>query len=487
MTLSISYKHDSYNRTYAQLFQLIRFKRMEILTIGLLQILTLLLLTPFSVYADGTPECNDGSGISSSECGTNAVATNTNATAVGRDAAASGRSATAIGAFVIANNSGSTAVGWSSAATSVATTAFGQNAHAVGGSSTALGASARASDVGSIAVGTRASAHSLGAVSVGIRAGSIVTDSPNAIAIGNRANVMPASPGAIAIGGDSSDIDFHGANAQGKQAIAIGEDAQATADGAIAIGAKVVADTAHTMQVGVPIRIEGSDGSSQLRVTEKSNGASVRTLMNLICETCTPSFRFNRKFPNNQTWFFRMLQNGDFSMDDPLTLGKEAEFRSGGDLIIGGTLFHTSSRELKTDINELQSEDVLSKLEQLPISEWSYKKDKGNVKHIGPMAEDFHALFKLGVDNKRISSIDTSGVALAAIKALKQENDITQLALARKDKEIAHLQSRNQSLLSRLEKVESQLAKLDEFKRVLSEMVVVNQLDRNIASVFERD
>jgi len=44
------------------------------------------------------------------------------------------------------------------------------------------------------------------------------------------------------------------------------------------------------------------------------------------------------------------------------------------------------------------------------------------VRHVGPMAQDFYAAFKVGEDDKHITSIDEDGVALAAIKALHAEN-----------------------------------------------------------------
>lgn len=51
------------------------------------------------------------------------------------------------------------------------------------------------------------------------------------------------------------------------------------------------------------------------------------------------------------------------------------------------------------------------------------------------MAVVFHAVFKVGVDNRSISSLDISGVALAAIKALKHQNDHFII----RDKELAQL------------------------------------------------
>ena len=55
----------------------------------------------------------------------------------------------------------------------------------------------------------------------------------------------------------------------------------------------------------------------------------------------------------------------------------------------------------------------------MDITRWKYKGT--DEYHIGPMAQDFYALFNVGVDDKRISSIDPSGVALVAIKALNDK------------------------------------------------------------------
>jgi hypothetical protein len=60
--------------------------------------------------------------------------------------------------------------------------------------------------------------------------------------------------------------------------------------------------------------------------------------------------------------------------------------------------------------------DVLEKVQSLPITEWQYKVDSRGQRHLGPMAQDFHAAFGLnGADDKHIATVDEEGVALAAI------------------------------------------------------------------------
>ena len=101
------------------------------------------------------------------------------------------------------------------------------------------------------------------------------------------------------------------------------------------------------------------------------------------------------------------------------------EFNSGvttARLTIGGVWTNASDRNLKTNITPLDGKDVLQRIMQLPVNRWSYKKEGNSITHIGPMAQDFYALFKTGADDKTISSIDPAGVALAGIQQLAKEN-----------------------------------------------------------------
>jgi len=88
---------------------------------------------------------------------------------------------------------------------------------------------------------------------------------------------------------------------------------------------------------------------------------------------------------------------------------------------------------------------VLAKVAALPISEWSYNSERG-VRHVGPMAQDFYAAFRVGEDDRHITSIDEDGVALAAIKALHAENVSLQAGRASMHAEIASLQTGSISL-----------------------------------------
>jgi hypothetical protein len=91
-----------------------------------------------------------------------------------------------------------------------------------------------------------------------------------------------------------------------------------------------------------------------------------------------------------------------------------------------GTWSSLSDRNAKTAIAPLDDASILAKVASLPVSAWSYRSERG-VRHVGPMAQDFYAAFGVGEDDRHITSIDEDGIALAAIKALHEEN--RQLAL----------------------------------------------------------
>src|SRR5205823_13030533 len=85
----------------------------------------------------------------------------------------------------------------------------------------------------------------------------------------------------------------------------------------------------------------------------------------------------------------------------------------------------------KDNVEPVNAQDVLARQAHLPRSRWNYKHAPGQP-HIGPMAQDFQAAFALGSDDKRISTVDEGGVALAAIQGLNQkleqkETEITEL------------------------------------------------------------
>jgi hypothetical protein len=123
-----------------------------------------------------------------------------------------------------------------------------------------------------------------------------------------------------------------------------------------------------------------------------------------------------------------------------------ASIANDGTIISKGVTL-TSDRNAKENFAPLDGKTVLAKVISLPMTEWNYKDDAVDTKHIGPMAQDFHSAFDLnGADDKHISVIDEGGVALAAIQGLNQKVEEQHVELNRKETEIAELKKRLDAL-----------------------------------------
>jgi hypothetical protein len=121
------------------------------------------------------------------------------------------------------------------------------------------------------------------------------------------------------------------------------------------------------------------------------------------------------------------------------TSAHTATYLSGNVYTTGGTIYPPSDVNLKTDFEQVDAATILDHVGALPVQTWRYKTDPVNLRHIGPTAQDFAAAFAVGVDDKHIATVDADGVALAAIKALKAENDALKARLERIEKLLSNI------------------------------------------------
>ncbi len=106
-----------------------------------------------------------------------------------------------------------------------------------------------------------------------------------------------------------------------------------------------------------------------------------------------------------------------------------------------GTWTSISDRAMKSNIEPVDPTDVLARVATMPIYTWQYKTQEAGIRHMGPMAQDFHAAFALnGEDDRSIATVDPDGVALAAIQGLN-----------------AKLERENAELRARLDAIEAML------------------------------
>jgi len=130
-----------------------------------------------------------------------------------------------------------------------------------------------------------------------------------------------------------------------------------------------------------------------------------------------------------------------------------------GTTTTGGGASVPSDRNINKDFEAVDPAQVLAKVAALPITEWSYKAEPAT-RHIGPMAQDFHAAFNVGMDDKQIAIVDASGVALAAIKGLNEKNDKLEDKMKQASAQIQAKDAEIKALQQRLDKLEQLLSRL---------------------------
>jgi hypothetical protein len=105
-----------------------------------------------------------------------------------------------------------------------------------------------------------------------------------------------------------------------------------------------------------------------------------------------------------------------------------------------------SDRTAKANIVPVESTEILNRLADLAIFTWNYTSQDASIRHIGPMAQDFYALFALGEDHQHINTVDADGVALAAIQGLSQIVQEQETQIQEQEAQIKTLTARVASL-----------------------------------------
>ncbi len=165
----------------------------------------------------------------------------------------------------------------------------------------------------------------------------------------------------------------------------------------------------------LPFRIQPGAPSSSL---------TIRSTGHVGMGTWSPSAKLHVKTTSSSTDPVLLVER-------ELSAGTQAAYlkvKDSGDVEIFKTLGESSDRNQKKNITPVDTAATLKEISTLKLATWSYKTDDDSTVHMGPMAQDFYAAFGLGSNNKHISAIDSSGVALAAIKELyilvEKQNEI---------------------------------------------------------------
>jgi hypothetical protein len=129
--------------------------------------------------------------------------------------------------------------------------------------------------------------------------------------------------------------------------------------------------------------------------------------------------------------------------------GKFIDTSTGAYLSDTGQWTSVSDRSLKENFTDIDSGQLLERIAGLPVTRWNYKIEDDAIQHIGPVAQDFHASFGIGNDDKSISALDAAGVSLAAIKELHKRSRQQRAEIDELRERVAELQKLIQGLTAK--------------------------------------
>lgn len=391
---------------------------------------------------------NTASGLVSTAMGNGATASGDYSTAMGFYTSASANYSTAMGNTTIASGSGSTAMGLYTTASGGYSTTMGRNTTASGYSSTAMGYYTSASGESSTAIGhhSKATHYAIGAgyFAQANHSGSFVwadstSDTPFAssaanqflIRASNGVGINTTNPGAM---------------------LQLGDVNRPNSQGMIRLASRAgVGEASRYWDIGVPEDDFAINGKFFSFVIDDP-------LLGLIPEVVV-------------RWDTGNVGIGTTNPVSKLHVIGDATFSSGNagpnqnvSWVPGNASWSfTSDRNSKDRVAPVDTQFVLEKVARLPINEWSYI--GYDQRHIGPMAQDFHAQFPLNPDDKSLNDADLHGVALAAIQGLNQKvedrgqraevrSQRAEVRIQRSEVNIQELRAENAELKQRLEKLE---------------------------------
>ena len=235
---------------------------------------------------------------------------------------------------------------------------------------------------------------------------------------------------------DDGNIGFYStafglnAAAQDIYAFAVGGWVNADGDAAIAMGHRSTADADYSIAIGRAASVNGHLGAIVL-----TDGSTTDSL------EASADNQFNLRAAGG----IRLYTN--------------ATETSGVTMSAGGNTWSTvSDRNRKELFLPVDGEDVLARLRSLPVTTWRYiSEEDRTVRHIGPMAQDWHRAFGFSASDTTINMGDFDGVNLAAAQALTARTDALQAENAQLRTDVTVLQQENEALRARLDRLEALL------------------------------
>ncbi|MCW3082663.1 MAG: hypothetical protein JWP12_29 [Bacteroidetes bacterium] len=292
----------------------------------------------------------------------------------------------------------------------------------IGNYSFSTGYNSKASGPYSIAMGQTNLASDSNAVSMGFQC---TASGANSVALGNVS--VAAGNSAVAIG--------RGASANGFGSVAMGYHNGATGTYAVALGDHNLASGNYSTSLGYYASTNGKTGSFIWADASTVNTNTYSTA-------------------NNQ--FLAKASGGTIFWSN-------STGTSGVTLVSGAGAWSTlSDRRMKENFQTVDAAEILRKIAAMPITNWNYKTQDKNIRHIGPMAQDFYKAFGVGESDTTITSVDIDGINMVAIQALiEKTNELNKKAEEVEELKamIKKLKDKNNALEARVDAMEKAVEK----------------------------
>jgi hypothetical protein len=187
-----------------------------------------------------------------------------------------------------------------------------------------------------------------------------------------------------------------------------------------------------------PLHVVSTSPLARVIVAQHQGAETARNMMDLRNNGIS-QFRLIDTSANGDAWQFSNTESGlNISLQG--SGSQELLIQDDGDVYINnGTVLVTSHRASKENFTEVDSREILDQVANLPITTWNYRKESKEIRHLGPVSEDFHQAFGLGEDDQYISPNDLAGVNTAAIQGLYRQNLELKAELEALKKELSEL------------------------------------------------
>ncbi len=204
-------------------------------------------------------------------------------------------------------------------------------------------------------------------------------------------------------------------------AVAIGSGAQATGDESMVLGGSSIAGGLYSTVLGAGSIARGdfgiaiglqSSASGRFSYAIGKNARTAGRQGSIVLGDGCAGFSSDSVYATANNQFVARGCGG-------INFYTSQNLSSGVQVAAGGSSWSAvSDRNRKADFVDVDGEDLLARLQRVPVTTWHYLTQDASIRHMGAMAQDFYAAFGLGEDSLRISTIDMDGVTLRGVQAL---------------------------------------------------------------------